>query len=39
MVKIYVRMILAGRMALSDVPELWREDVRAALEENGEASE
>ena len=39
MVKIYVRMILAGRMAIEDVPELWREDVRAALAENGEAGE
>ena len=32
MVKIYIRMIKAGKMALSDVPALWRDQVAAALE-------
>lgn len=32
MVKIYVRMIEAGQMALEDVPERWREAVRAEME-------
>ena len=31
MVKIYVRMIRAGRMTLDEVPERWREEVREAL--------
>ena len=31
MVKIYVRWIEAGRMTLDEVPERWREAVRAAL--------
>ena len=31
MVKIYVRMIRAGRMTLEEVPESWREEVREAL--------
>ena len=33
MVKIYVRWIEAGRMTLDEVPERWREAVRAALDE------
>lgn len=33
MAKIYVRWIRAGRMTLEQVPERWREAVRAALEE------
>ena len=32
MVKIYVRWIEAGRMTLEQVPERWREAVRAALD-------
>lgn len=32
MVKIYVRMIRAGRMTLDDVPERWRDEVAAELE-------
>lgn len=32
MVAIYVRWIQAGRMALSDVPEKWRDEVQKALE-------
>lgn len=32
MVKIYVRRIKAGLMTLNDVPVLWREAVREALE-------
>ena len=33
MVKIYVRKIKAGEMAIDDVPLRWREEVRKALEE------
>lgn len=33
MVAIYVRWIRAGRMTLDEVPERWREAVRAALDE------
>ena len=33
MVNIYVRKIRAGQMTLEEVPERWREKVRAALEE------
>lgn len=32
MVKIYIRMIRAGRMTLDDVPERWRDEVAAELE-------
>ncbi len=32
MVKIYVRRIKAGLMTIEEVPALWREAVRAALE-------
>ena len=32
MAKIYVRWIRAGRMTLDEVPERWREAVRAALD-------
>ena len=31
MVAIYVRWINAGKMALADVPEKWRESVREKL--------
>ena len=31
MVKIYIRMIRAGRMTLDEVPDRWREEVREAL--------
>nr|DAR17144.1 MAG TPA: hypothetical protein [Caudoviricetes sp.] len=33
MVKIYVRRIKAGLMALEDVPEIWREKVKKLLEQ------
>lgn len=33
MVKIYVRRIKAGLMTLEEVPVLWREAVRKALED------
>ena len=33
MVKIYVRRIKAGLMALGDVPMLWREKVKQMLEQ------
>lgn len=33
MVAIYVRWIRAGKMTIDDVPERWREEVRAALAE------
>ena len=33
MAKIYYRRIMAGEMALDDVPTRWREQVRALLEE------
>ena len=33
MVKFYVSRIRAGKMTIDDVPERWREAVRAALEE------
>lgn len=32
MVKIYIRMIRAGRMTLDEVPERWRDEVAAELE-------
>lgn len=31
MVNIYVRWIKAGKMTIDDVPERWREQVRAKL--------
>ena len=33
MVKIYVRKIKAGEMAIDDVPMRWKEEVRKALED------
>ena len=33
MVNLYVKLIRLGRKTIDDVPELWREAVRAALEE------
>ena len=35
MVEIYVRWIKAGRMALDDVPERWREKVKVMLSADG----
>ena len=32
MVAIYVRWIKAGKMTIDDVPERWRDEVKAALE-------
>ena len=32
MVNFYVKKIKAGKMTINDVPEYWREAVRAALE-------
>ena len=32
MVAIYVRWIQSGKMTLDEVPEKWREEVRAKLE-------
>lgn len=37
MVKIYVRRIKAGLMALENVPMLWREQVRQLLEQGADA--
>lgn len=31
MVKLYVKMIKAGKMTIDEVPEKWREEVRRAL--------
>ncbi len=36
MVKIYVRRIQAGLMTLEDVPEYWREKVKAELEKQNQ---
>lgn len=33
MVKLYVKKIKAGQMTIEQVPEHWRDAVRAALEE------
>ena len=33
MVNLYVKLIKMGRKTIDDVPELWRDDVIAALEE------
>lgn len=33
MVNLYVKLIRMGRKTIDDVPELWREKVREALEE------
>ncbi len=35
MVKIYVRRIKAGLMALGDVPAIWRAKVKQLLEQEG----
>ncbi len=32
MVNLYVKLIKKHRMTIDDVPELWREEVRKALE-------
>lgn len=37
MVQFYVLQIKLGRIRLENVPELWREDVAAALAEEGGA--
>ena len=36
MVAIYVRMICSGKMTLEDVPVLWREQVREAMNHDEE---
>ena len=33
MVNLYVKLIRLGRKTIDDVPELWREAVQAALED------
>ena len=33
MIKVYVRLILLGKMTLADVPEKWRSDVEKSLKE------
>ena len=33
MVKVFVRLILLGKMTIEDVPEKWRSDVEKALKE------
>lgn len=33
MVNLYVKLIRMGRKTIDDVPELWREQVREALED------
>lgn len=33
MVNLYVKLIRLGRKTIDDVPKLWRDAVRAALEE------
>lgn len=33
MIKVYVRLILLGKITLVDVPEKWRSDVEKALKE------
>ena len=35
MVNFYVKMIKLGRITIADVPVLWREAVRAALDDEG----
>lgn len=35
MVNLYVKLIRMGRKTIDDVPELWREQVREALGEEG----
>ena len=35
MAKIYVRRIKAGIMTIEDVPEIWRENVKQLLEQEG----
>ncbi len=39
MVKFYVDRIKAGKMTIEQVPTRWREAVREALDDNGEAGE
>ena len=34
MVNLYVKLIKMGRMTIDGVPKLWRDAVRAALEEH-----
>ena len=36
MVQFYYKLVLAGKLALADVPEKFREAVQRLLEENGE---
>ena len=35
MVAIYVRWIKAGKMTIAEIPEKWREEVRAMLNADG----
>ena len=37
MAAIYVRWIKAGKMTIDDVPDRWRDEVRAALEGDADA--
>ena len=39
MVAIYVRWIKVGKMTIDDVPERWRDEVKAALEGNAHAKD
>ena len=39
MVAIYVRWIKAGKMTIDDVPERWRDEVKAALEGDANAED
>ena len=36
MAKIYYRQVKAGKRTIDEVPELWREQVRKMIEEEGE---
>lgn len=36
MIKLYVRKIKAGEMSIYDVPQMWRNDVAKALENEKE---
>ncbi len=36
MAKIYYRQVKAGKRAIDEVPEYWRDKVRAMLEADGE---
>lgn len=36
MVKIYYRLVKAGKRTIEEVPELWREQVQALIDAEGE---